>query len=185
MEKSHNKYIALLRGINVGGKRKVLMADLKALFSKLGFSNTISYIQSGNVVFESNKEESNTELETRIEIAIQAHFKLDVPVMVRKASEWEQIISDNPFLNDKSIGIERLHLTLLDGIPKQAQINDLEQIEFDSEQFEVIGQHVFLCYKDKFSSKSKMTNTLFEKKLRCKSTSRNWKTVMKLLDLSQ
>tara|TARA_R110001583_G_scaffold54526_2_gene166787 strand:+ start:836 stop:1393 length:558 start_codon:yes stop_codon:yes gene_type:complete len=185
MEESKEKYIALLRGINVGGKRKLLMADLKALFSKLGFSNIITYIQSGNVVFESDKDEKNIKLASQIEIAILDHFKLDVPIMVRKASEWEQIISDNPFLNDKDIGIERLHLTLLDAIPEQAQIAELKQIVLDSEQFEVIGQEVFLCCKDKFSSKSKMTNTLFEKKFKCKSTSRNWKTVMKLSELSQ
>jgi len=185
MEESKEKYIALLRGINVGGKRKLLMADLKALFSKLGFSNIITYIQSGNVVFESDKDEKNIKLASQIETAIQEHFKLDVPVMIKKTNEWKQIISDNPFLNDKNIGIERLHLTLLDGIPEQDQIDDLKQIKLDSEQFEVIGQEVFLCCKDKFSSKSKMTNTLFEKKFKCKSTSRNWKTVMKLSELSQ
>lgn len=185
MEASNEKYIALLRGINVGGKRKLLMADLKALFSRLGFSNTITYIQSGNVIFESEKGENNIELAKKIKTAIQEHFALDVPVMVRKANEWKLIVSDNPFLNDKSIGIERLHMTLLDGIPEQTQIAELKQIVLDSEQFEVIGQEVFLCCKDKFSSKSKMTNTLFEKKFKCKSTSRNWKTVMKLSELSQ
>ena len=185
MEASNEKHIALLRGINVGGKRKLLMADLKALFSRLGFSNCITYIQSGNVVFESEKEENNLKLAQKIESAILEHFALDVPVMVRKASEWKLILSDNPFLNDKSIGIERLHLTLLDNTPEQIQIQDLKQVELDSEQFEVIGQHVFLCCKDKFSSKSKMTNNLFEKKFKCKATNRNWKTVMKLYELSQ
>jgi uncharacterized protein (DUF1697 family) len=185
MKASNEKYIALLRGINVGGKRKLLMADLKALFSRLGFSNTVSYIQSGNVVFESEKGDNNIELAKKIETAIQEHFKLDVPVMVRKASEWKQIVSANPFLNDKSIGIERLHLTLLDETPEDPQIDDLKQIVLDSDQFEVIGQEVFLCCKDKFSSKSKMTNSLFEKKFKCKATNRNWKTVMKLSELSQ
>jgi len=185
MAESKEKYIALLRGINVGGKRKLLMADLKALFLKLDFSNTITYIQSGNVVFESDKKENNIELAKILETAILEHFKLDVPVMVRKASEWKQIISDNPFLKDKSIGVERLHLTLLDKNPIKNQIDDLKQIVLDSEKFELIGQQIFLCCKDKFSSKSKMTNTLFEKKLECKSTSRNWRTVIKLSELSQ
>lgn len=185
MEESNEKYIALLRGINVGGKRKLLMADLKAIFLKLGFSNTITYIQSGNVVFESDKKKNNIALAQMIEIAILEPFKLDVPVMVRKASEWKQIILDNTFLKDKSISIERLHLTLLDKYPEKPQIDDLKQMVLDSEKFEVIGQHIFLCCKDKFSSKSKMTNTLFEKKFECKSTNRNWRTVMKLSDLIQ
>ena len=185
MEESKEKYIALLRGINVGGKRKLLMADLKALFLELGFSNTITYIQSGNIVFESDKDESNIKLAKRIETAIQAHFNLDVAVMVRKAKEWKQIIADNPFLKNKSIGIERLHLTLLNKKPKKNHIDDLKQIVLDSDKFEIIGQQIFLCCKDKFSSKSKMTNTLFEKKFECKSTSRNWRTVIKLSELSQ
>ena len=79
--------------------------------------------------------------------------------MVSKASEWKQILTDNPFLNDKNIDIERLHLTLLDIIPEQAHIAELKQIVLDSDQFEVIRQEGFLCCKDKFSSKSKMTNT--------------------------
>lgn len=185
MEKSNETYIALLRGINVGGKRKLLMADLKALFSKMGFSNCITYIQSGNIIFETKKNKNNSELAHSIEIAILKHFNFNVPVMIRKASEWKQIISDNPFLKDEDISIERLHLTLLDKIPEQHQIDNLKQIEFDSEQFEAINQQIFLCCKDKYSSKSKMTNTLFEKKLDCKSTSRNWKTVMKLAELSR
>ncbi|MDE5422088.1 DUF1697 domain-containing protein [Ancylomarina sp. DW003] len=185
MQESNEKYIALLRGINLGGKRKLLMADLKALFSKIGFTNIVTYIQSGNVVFESDKKEGNIELAQKIETAILEHFKLDVPVMVRKASEWKQVVSDNPFFKNQNIGIERLHLTLLDKTPAQDLVDDLKQIEFDSEQFEIIGQHIFLCCKDKFSSKSKMTNTLFEKKLKCKSTTRNWKTVMKLSELSR
>ena len=179
------KYIALLRGINVGGKRKVLMADLKDLFAKMGFTNCITYIQSGNVIFKSSKTDKNQKLAEQIQEAIFDRYGFDVPVMVRTSVEWEQVISNNPFFKDKSIGIERLHLSLLDEVPEQNLIDDLKQIEFDSEQFEIIGQHICLCCKDKFSSKSKMTNTLFEKKLKCKSTTRNWKTVMKLSELAQ
>ncbi len=185
MEESNEIYIALLRGINVGGKRKVLMADLKNLFTKMGFSNCITYIQSGNVVFGSKKKNDNIALAMKIEAAILENFKLDVPVMVRKASEWKQIISNNPFLKDENIGIERLHLTLLDKTPEQTQFQDLKQKVLDSDQFEVIGQNIFLCCKDKFSSKSKMTNSLFEKEFKCKATNRNWKTVIKLSELSQ
>jgi len=161
------------------------MADLKALLFKMGFLNIVTYIQSGNVVFESKKKEDNIELAQIIETSILNHFKLDVPVMVKKASEWKQIVLDNPFLKDENIGIERLHLTLLDKVPEQSDIDELKQITFDSESFEVIDQQVYLCFKDKYSSKSKMTNTLFEKKFKCRSTSRNWKTVMKLSEVSK
>ncbi|WP_372640335.1 DUF1697 domain-containing protein [Ancylomarina sp.] len=178
------KYIALLRGINVAGKRKVLMADLKDLFAKLGFTNCITYIQSGNVVFELDKEEDNIELAHKIEAAILEHFKLDVPVIIRKAYEWEQLISDNPFFKNKRISIDRQHLTLLDEEPKSDKVEDLKKKDFGMDQFEIIGQHVFLCCTNKYSE-TKMTNGLLEKKFNCKATTRNWKTVLKLLELSK
>ena len=155
------KYIALLRGINVGGKRKLLMVDLKELFTKLGFTNCITYIQSGNVVFQLDKEEDNIELAHKIEAAILEHFKLDVPVIVRKACEWEQVISDNPFFADRNISIDRLHLTLLDEEPESDRIEDLKKKDFGTDQFEVIGQHVFLSCADKYSE-TKMTNCQLE-----------------------
>ncbi|MGZ2368399.1 DUF1697 domain-containing protein [Ancylomarina sp. YFZ004] len=178
------KYIALLRGINVGGKRKLLMADLKNLFAKLGLSNCITYIQSGNVIFEMLKDDANQTLANKIQQAISAKYELEVPVMVRKYIEWEQVILDNPFFKDKSISIDRLHLTLLDKEPDLDRIIDLKKKDFGTDQFEVVGHHVFLCCTDKYS-KTKMTNGLFEKKFDCKATTRNWKTVMKLLELAQ
>jgi len=177
------KYIALLRGINVGGKRKVLMADLKDLFAKLGFSDCITYIQSGNVIFETLQTDSNQKFANQIEQAFFDCYGFEVPVMVRTYKEWEQVISINPFFKDKNIGIERLHLTLLDKVPSQNLIEELKQMDFGTDQFEVIGQHVFLCCTDKYS-KTKMTNGLFEKKLKCKATTRNWKTVLKLSELA-
>jgi len=178
------KYIALLRGINVGGKRKVLMADLKVLFARLGFSNITTYIQSGNVIFESQKVEDNMLLGQSIQNAILETYQFEVPVMIRSLNEWEQAISDNPFFKDKSIAIERLYLTLLDERAGDEQIASLKKMDFGSDQFEIIGKHVFICFAGKYSD-SKLTNGLFEKKLKRKATTRNWKTVLKLSELSQ
>lgn len=178
------KYIALLRGINVGGKRKVLMADLKTLFSKLGLSNCATYIQSGNVIFETERTEDNLKLADQIEQAIVDRYEFEVPVMVRTYNEWKQVISENPFSTDKSISIDRLHLTLLNEVPEAELTNKLKEMEFGDDQFKIIGQHIFLCCTDKYS-KTKMTNSLFEKKLKCKATTRNWKTVINLLELGQ
>jgi len=178
------KYIALLRGINVGGKRKVLMADMKALFEKLGFTNITTYIQTGNVIFESKKSEDNLTLAQCIQNAILETYQFEVPVMIRSLSEWEQAISDNPFFKDKSIAIGRLHLTLLDESPEADRLAFLKKMDFGFDQFEIIGKHVFICCAEKYSD-TKLTNGLFEKKLKCKATTRNWKTVLKLSELSQ
>jgi len=108
------KYISLLRGINVGGKRKILMADLKEIYADLGFLNCISYIQSGNVIFE-YQEQSNRELANKIQEAISKKYGFDVPVIVRTSDEWKQSIKANPFADNCDVA--SLHLTFLSEVP--------------------------------------------------------------------
>ena len=93
-----NVYIALLRGINVGGHKKMLMSDLKLLFESLGFENVTTYIQSGNVVFSSAKE---ADLAANISKSIELKYGFIVPVLVKKASELSKIVSKCPFLDKK------------------------------------------------------------------------------------
>jgi len=178
------KFIALLRGINVGGKRKVLMADLKTLFSNLGYSNCITYIQSGNIIFDSNDKKENSQLAATIQKAIFDHYQFEVPVMVRNLNEWKQTIEKNPFFKNSDISIDRLHLTLLDKNPEEEQIKKLNTTDFGADKFVNIGQDIFICCEGKYSD-SKLTNTLFEKKLACQATTRNWKTVLKLSELGE
>jgi uncharacterized protein (DUF1697 family) len=102
--------IAILRGINVGGKRKILMADLKSLCENLGWKNIVTYIQSGNLIFDSDKP--NSELEINLEKAITEKFGFDVPVIVRTEKELETSINNNPFF-DEDTDIKQLHLTFL------------------------------------------------------------------------
>lgn len=109
-EKKMNKKIAILRGINVGGKRKILMADLKALCEQLGLENVKTYIQSGNLIFTSGL--INSEIENILEKAISDKFGFDVPVAVRDSKDLRASIDRNPyFYNDADI--DRLHLTFL------------------------------------------------------------------------
>src|ERR1035437_4521436 len=112
-----SKYISILRGINVGGNRKILMADLKSLFEKLEFSNIQTYIQSGNVIFNSDQKRSNADLEQEIQQAIADTFGFDVPVIIRSAEEMTDSIANNPFWKVKDIDIDRLHLTFLKELP--------------------------------------------------------------------
>ncbi len=104
-------YISLLRGINVSGQKKILMADLKALYETLKFKGVVTYIQSGNVIFKTDKKESNQNLAKKIEQSIFKKYNFNVPLIVRSTSEIENIISNNPFLKDSNIDIDKLHVT--------------------------------------------------------------------------
>ena len=178
-----SKYISILRGINVGGNRKILMADLKSLFEKLEFSNIQTYIQSGNVIFNSDQKRSNADLEQEIQQAIADTFGFDVPVIIRSAEEMTDSIANNPFWKEKDIDIDRLHLTFLKELPSKEKLDKLKTLTFNPDRFEIIGKDVFIFCSAGYSD-SKLTNQLFESKLGTSATTRNWKTVIKLRELS-
>jgi uncharacterized protein (DUF1697 family) len=176
------KFIAILRGINVGGHRKILMADLKTLLSKNGMKEVATYIQSGNVVFASSKDAS--ELEQLITNLIKQTYDFDVPVMVRSKEEWETVFEQNPFLlKDSTLIIDRLYVTFLGKEPTQENIAITTDFSFPNDEFKIIGRSVYILLGKKYSD-TKLTNAFFESKLKVTATSRNWKTVTKLVELS-
>jgi uncharacterized protein (DUF1697 family) len=176
------RYISILRGINVGGNRKILMKDLNSLFEKLGFSKVETYIQSGNVIFESDINGSTPDLEVKIQRAIAETFGLDVPVIVRTADEWAQSIVNNPFWKEKDADIDRLHLTCLKEVPSQELIEKIKLFQFLPDRYEIIGKDVFIFCAAGYGA-SKLVNSFFESKLKVSATTRNWKTVMKLHEM--
>jgi uncharacterized protein (DUF1697 family) len=173
------KYISILRGINVGGKRKILMKDLKSLFEKMGFSKVETYIQSGNVIFELEPKGSNADLEKNIQHSISETFGFDVPVIVRNADEWAKSVANNPFWKEKDVDIDRLHLTFLKDLPVPEKLEKISTFTFPPDKFEIIGKDAFIFCSTSYSG-SKLTNQFFESKLGVQATTRNWKTVMKL-----
>jgi len=176
------RYISILRGINVGGNRKILMKDLKVLFEKLGFAEVETYIQSGNVVFESDQKLSTADLEVKIQQAITEPFGFDVPVIVRTADEWAKSIGNNPFWKEKEADIDRLHLTCLKEFPSLELIEKIKSFQFLPDRYEIIGKDVFIFCAAGYGT-SKLTNPFFESKLKVPATTRNWKTVMKLHEM--
>jgi len=176
------KYIALLRGINVGGRRKILMADLRAHFEKLGFSNVITYIQSGNVIFETKKKEDPKKLGQKIADMIDDKYGFDVPVVIRSVQELENAIKINPLMEGAEI--KQLYLTFLSDTPSAENLEKANSYDFDPDKFEIIDNHVFMFIGGK-SHESKLGIKFFESKLKVKATNRNWKTVNKLLELSK
>ncbi|MBF9251987.1 DUF1697 domain-containing protein [Pontibacter sp. 172403-2] len=176
-------FISILRGINVSGQKKILMADLKALFENLGFENVSTYIQSGNVVFTAPEGSNGKELAGKIEAAIAEKYNFHVPVIIRTAAEMENILAVNPFLKDMSIDQEKLHVTFLNEIPEQEKLESIKGFHSPPDQFVIIGREVFLHCPDKYGE-TKLSNKFFENKLKVAATTRNWKTVARLANMA-
>jgi uncharacterized protein (DUF1697 family) len=171
-----NSYIVLLRGINVSGKNKLPMADLRLLMEDLGYKNSITYIQTGNILFNSLEDKSL--ISKKIHEIILQKFGYSIPVIVKTVSEWKKVIENNPFSveNEKIVAF-----VILNTIPKNNFI-DLKKTK--KEEF-VLKNDVVYIYCPNGFGKSKLTNTIFEKKLNVIATTRNYKTSIKLLELSK
>jgi uncharacterized protein (DUF1697 family) len=176
------QFVSILRGINVGGKRKILMADLKVLYAELGFTNIISYIQSGNVIFDSDISLSEKKLELLIKAIIENKYGFDVPVIVLSKVNFEIAVSNNPYTKGKEFDIERLHATFISEKPIPELIEKANSNYFEADTFKLIDKTVYLYCSGKYHE-SKLGNTWFEKQLKVSATTRNWKTVTKLLEL--
>ena len=167
-------YIALLRGINVGGNNIIKMNDLKKMFTNLGIEKVETYIQSGNIVFQS--ENAAEILQSLIHEEIKAAFGLSVPVILRTAAEWKEIMRTCPYQEELQEG-ESVHLTLLDKEPLTEVIEQLLKYKSESEECYISGRDVYL-YLRKSILDSKISNQL--QKLKVPVTSRNWKTIKKI-----
>ena len=175
------KYIAFLRGINVGGKNKIKMETLCEVCSNtLGFKNVKTYINSGNVIFETAKT-SDQKLAAKIEKAIEKEFGLQIKTMVRSISEIEDIIKNNPFdgqfENDKD-----LHVFFLDEELPAEKSELLLSNNNENEMFDVQNREIFYLSHISFSD-SLMGKDYIGKKLKVSATARNWRTVNKVLEL--
>ena len=169
----------MLRGINLGSRKRVAMADLRELFADLGTEDVRTYVQSGNVVFRSGKREGA--LRQAIEKAIHRSLGLDVTVVLRTKAQMAKVVSGNPFVKS---GIEpaTLHVTFLSEKPSARRIRELAA-PAGSDRFEVVGRDVYLRCRGGYG-KSKLQNAFFEKQLGVAATTRNWKTVTTLAELA-
>ena len=176
-------YISILRGINVSGQKKILMVDLKLLLEKMKFENVTTYIQSGNVVFKSSTELTDLELSKKIETEIFKKYKFEVPVIIRTQQELENVISSNPFLKEKNINIEKLHVTFLSEKPNKGLLESIAHLNFSPDRFFINGKEVYLYIPESYGE-TKLSNKFFENKLKVTATTRNWKTVNKLGEIA-
>lgn len=174
------KYISILRGINVSGQKAIKMADLKILYEKLKLNNVTTYIQSGNVIFDSPIK-LKSEL---IENAIAKHYGFSVPVVLRTDKEWAKIIASNPFVKDPGKDISKMHVVFLTGKPNLPDEEKMNKVKHPSEEYFFEGREVFLYCPNGYG-KTKLSNTFLEKTLKTTATTRNWKTVNKLKEIAE
>ncbi|MFL0246053.1 DUF1697 domain-containing protein [Candidatus Clostridium stratigraminis] len=175
------KYIAFLRGINVSGRNSIKMAALKAMFESLCFNKVETYIQSGNVIFEF-KACDTVSLEVKIKEEISKIFGFHVETMVRTIEELINIISNNPLAEEVNIEIDKLHVTLLMNEPEEAIIDSLVLKKEENEKYIIRGKEIYLYCPNGYGN-TKLNNTILEKKLKVAATTRNWKTMNKLLEM--
>lgn len=175
-------YIALLRGINVSGQKKIKMSDLRLFLEENGFNNVDTYIQSGNIVFQT-KEENITKLENKISEIIKNQYGFDVPVVVKTSEEISNILANNPYKDSDDLESNKIYFVLLKEAPTKENITVLTSISFENETLRVNFQCVYLrCALG--AGKAKCTNNLIEKKLQVSATTRNYRTMLKLQELT-
>jgi len=174
------KYVAFLRGINVGGKRMIKMSDLAGVFASLGLRNVRTYIQSGNVIFDAAETRADV-LVKKIEKELHKSFGHDVPVLLRTLAELEAILKRNPFKKIKADAEVVMFVTFLaaepGGKPKLPLISSTENLEV----FAIENRVAFILARRKNNGWFGFPNNFIEKQLGVPATTRNWTTVNKIV----
>ncbi len=173
-------YVALVRGINVGGHTKVGMDDLRRLFVALGHANVKSYIQSGNVIFRSPVDEP-ARLAGDIEKRIAQDLGVTATVLLRTTDDLAQIVANNPFAG-REIDPARLHVTFLANAPDRERVARLDRPAGEPDELSLVGKEIYLYCPNGYG-RTKLNNTYFERRLGVAATTRNWRVVTKLCDL--
>jgi len=174
-------YVAMLRGINVAGRNQIKMEQLRKLCNDLGFQNVETYVQSGNIVFQSTAENS-VALSKSISRAIIESSGFDVPVIARTSKEIRSVIANNPFLKEKKIDSSKLHVTFLSATPQKGSLKKLEALAMSPDQFYSAPREIYL-YCPAGYGRTKLSNNAIEKALSVNATTRNWRTTNTLLEM--
>lgn len=176
--------LALLRGINVGGKNKLTMRDLAQIFETAGCGNVRTFIQSGNVIFTAGSKICDT-LAANVATAISERFGYRTPVILRTTEQLRQVVANNPWLPSGAASedlLKTLHVMFLTNSPGSERIALLDPDRSPPDAFTVRGQEIYLKLPNG-AGKSKLTNAWFDSRLQTTSTSRNWNTVTRLLEM--
>ena len=174
------RYVALPRGINVTGSNMIKMAELKAAFESLGFTNVVTYINSGNVAFDSRKSPAAT-LVKKIAPIVEKLAGKPISVMVRSQDDIKKILAADPFAGMYEIP-QHMHVLFMDGPMSADKVKTLQAQQTDREKFIVRGNEIYALLLDGVAE-SMLGSGFIEKKLKTTYTGRNWRTVEKLAAL--
>jgi uncharacterized protein (DUF1697 family) len=176
-------YIALLRGINVGGHHVVAMSDLRDLFVDLRFADVTTLLQSGNVVFKAAGKTGNA-LESLLEKETARRLGVSADYIVRSANEWAKVVAANPFPKEAKDDPGHLIVMSLKTAAPAKSVSALEASIKGRETVHAAGKHLYIVYPDGMGT-SKFTGAVIERVVGSRGTARNWNTVLKLLALSR
>lgn len=178
-------YIAFLRGINVSGKNSIKMAELSVHLKNSGLKEVNTYIQSGNILFK-YKETESVIIEKLIFNTINKHYGYNVNILVLTNNELEEVYNSNPFWERKQlVETSHLYVTLLNNNPNIEGIPQIDNLIINNDDEFIVNNKTIYLYCPNGYGKTKLSNNLFERKLNSPATSRNWKTITKLIELSK
>jgi uncharacterized protein (DUF1697 family) len=174
-------YVALMRGINVGGNKMVSMAALRVALEKMGFSDVRTVLQSGNVVFRSATK-AGARLERALEGELEARLKCQADFHVRTAGEWEEMVARNPFPDEARRDPSHLLVMFFRDPLDKGKVKALETAIPGRERVAADGRHLYVTFPDGIGT-SKLP-PIIDRTLRVRGTARNWNTVLKLSALA-
>lgn len=173
------QFICLFRGINVSGQKLIKMQYLKELFSEAGFSEIRTYIQSGNVIFESDITDEN-EINRIIGYTLLKSLGYHTISFIRNFSEWARIIENNPFPQQSVSPDYKYYVTFFAREPDEKLAEKLFAFASETEKFVIIGREMYVLLKKQSDTKQIFSNNFVENKLKMEATTRNWNTILKI-----
>src|SRR5690606_28296602 len=172
-------FIALLRGINVGGQKKIPMAELRFILNNTSLQNVSTYIQTGNIFFQTS-ETNKIKLEQLIHTEIKQHFGFEVDVLIVTNNDVQRILNDCPFPNDIK---EKSYFMMLHDTPSEELIKIVSEKIYEGEDYKIINDCIYY-YCPKGIGQAKFNMNYFERKLNTFATARNYNTMVKLKTIS-
>ena len=175
-------HVVMLRGINVGGRKSIRMENLRASFEALRFRNVRTYVQSGNVIFDSTSVSEN-ELMKKIGEKILRDYGFPVGLIVRSAVQMRKVVRENPFLKGQVVDPSKLHVTFLSNLATKKSLEKMERLNGAPDQYRILGHEVYLYCPGGYG-RTKLSNNAIEKALSVEATTRNWNTANTLARIS-